>query len=176
MAEAATLAERAAAAAPIVGRPLFAALTALPRPTEPLERLWHAATLLREHRGDGHVAASITAGLDGLDAHVTFAATGAIGRERLQGARGWTDDEWDAAVAGLAARGWLDVDGALTAIGVAGRQEVEDRTDELAAAPWAELGGADTARLHELLLPLARAVAASGAIPFPNPIGVPRID
>ncbi|CAN5626755.1 hypothetical protein BH10ACT1_BH10ACT1_19520 [soil metagenome] len=174
VAEAAELAESAVAACPTVGRPLFAALTALDPPPDPLDRLWHAATLLREHRGDGHVVASVAAGLSGLDAHVTFAATGAVPRDRLQGARGWTDDEWAASEAGLVQRGWIDAEGVLTGAGRAGRQAIEDLTDDLAAAPWAALGADATARLHALLLPLARAIAASGAIPFPNPIGVPE--
>ncbi|QXC59515.1 hypothetical protein KSP35_14080 [Aquihabitans sp. G128] len=173
VAEAAELAEQAVAACSVEGRALFAALTAVDRPADPLGRLWHAATLLREHRGDGHVAASVAAGLSGLDAHVTFAATDAVPRERLQGARGWTDDEWAAATAGLVERGWLDGEGALTAAGRAGRQEVEDRTGALAAAPWRSLGVEATERLHAGLLPLAQAIVASGAIPFPNPIGVP---
>ncbi len=170
--EAAGLAERAVDACPLVGRPLFAALLALDRPADPLGRLWHAATLLREHRGDGHVVASVAAGLDGLDAHVTFSATGAVPRERLQAARGWTDEEWDAAERGLEARGWL-ADGALTEVGRAGRQQVEDLTDALAASPWAALGPVATDRLHDLVSPLAATIAASGAIPYPNPIGVP---
>ncbi len=171
VAEAATLAEQAVDACALVGRPLFAALLALDRPTDPLDRLWHAATLLREHRGDGHVVASVAAGLDGLDAHITFAASGAVPRERLQPARGWTDEEWDAAAAGLARRGWL-ADGALTDAGRAGRQAIEDLTDDLAADPWEALGPRATGRLHELVLPLARAIVAAGAIPLPNPIGM----
>ncbi len=170
--EMADLAEHALTAAAVVGRPLFAALTGVDRPTDPLGRLWHAATLLREHRGDGHVVASVAAGLDGLDAHVSFAATGAVPRERLQSARGWTDEEWDAAERGLESRGWL-ADGLLTEVGRAGRQAVEDRTDALAAAPYAALGQDGCNRLHELLAPLAAAIAASGAVPYPNPIGVP---
>lgn len=172
--EAADLAEAAANAARAsnAGRPLFAALSALPRPADPLARLWHAATLLREHRGDGHVAASVAAGLDGLGAHVTFVATGAVPRTRLQGARGWTDEEWDDAEARLTSTGWLR-DGALTEDGARRRAEVEATTDELASAPWAVLGAEAADRLGHLLDPLARAVVASGAVPFPNPIGVP---
>lgn len=174
VAEAADLAEAAAAAArsSSAGRPLFAALSALPRPTEPLARLWHAATLLREHRGDGHVVASVAAGLDGLGAHVTFAATGAVPRARLQGARGWTDEEWEVAESRLAADGWL-LDGRLTELGTQRRSDVEATTDWLAASPWATLGPEATMRLAELLRPLARQVADTGAVPFPNPIGVP---
>ena len=170
--EAADLAEQAVDACPVVGRALFGALSALDRPTDPLGRLWHAATLLREHRGDGHVIASVAAGVGGLDAHVTFAATGAVPRERLQAARGWTDDEWDAAECGLEERGWLSA-GTLTGEGRDGRQRIEDLTDALAAAPWAELGQATSARLHDLLLPLALAIVDTGTIPYPNPIGVP---
>ena len=172
LAEAADLAERAVDACAVAGRPLFAALSALDRPEDPLGRLWHAATLLREHRGDGHVVANVAAGLDGLQANATFVATGAVPRERLQAARGWTDEEWNVAEARLTVRGWLEA-GSLTTAGRAGRQQIEDLTDELAAAPWAELGPEVTARLHELVLPLARRIVDGGGIPFPNPIGVP---
>ena len=172
--EAADLLEAAATAARTssAGRPLFAALSALPAPTGSLERLWHAATLLREHRGDGHVVASVAAGLDGLAAHVTFAATGAVPRARLQGARGWTDEEWSAAEERLTASGWLH-DGRLTDEGARRRAEVEAATDRLAAEPWVALGPDAVHRLLDLLGPLAAQVVASGAVPFPNPIGVP---
>lgn len=172
LAEAVDLAEQAVDACEVAGRPLFAALTALERPEDLLGRLWHAATLLREHRGDGHVVANVAAGLDGLQANITFVATGAVPRDRLQAARGWTDDEWHAAEARLTERGWM-VAGSLTTTGRAGRQQVEDLTDELAASPWAELGPDDTTRLHELVMPLARRIVDGGGIPFPNPIGVP---
>lgn len=176
VAEAADLAEAAATAARATsaGRPLFAALTALPAPAEPLARLWHAATLLREHRGDGHVAASVAAGLDGLSAHVSFAATGAVPRERLQGARGWTDDEWDAAETRLTDVGWLD-GGTLTEEGSRRRQAVEDGTDALSSGPWLALGRDASDRLASLLGPLALRIAETGAVPYPNPIGVPTL-
>lgn len=171
--EAAELAEAAVDACPLGGRPLFAALLALDRPEDPLGRLWHAATLLREHRGDGHVVACVANGLSGLDAHLTLVASGAIAQSRLQPARGWTDDEWDAAADGLRLRGWLDADGAITDVGRAGRRATEALTDDLAAEPWLALGSEATTRLHDLAFPLARRIAASGALPFPNPIGVP---
>lgn len=170
--EAADLAERAVADCPVGGRPLFGALLALAPPTDPLGRLWHAATLLREHRGDGHVVATVAGGLDGLDAHVTLAATGAVPRTSLQAARGWTDEEWGEAETALGARGWL-ADGALTEVGRTRRRQIEDLTDELAAAPWATLGRDATTRLHEVLAPMAEAIVGGGAVPYPNPIGVP---
>ncbi|MGH8994401.1 MAG: SCO6745 family protein, partial [Acidimicrobiia bacterium] len=105
--EAATLAREAAEAPAMAGRPLYGALRSLAWPAEPHLALWHAATLLREHRGDGHVAALTAAGLDGCEAHVTVAATGAVPRPTLQDNRKWSDDEWAAAEERLRARGWL---------------------------------------------------------------------
>ena len=172
-AEAAALAREAAEAPAMAGRPLFAALRALPWPDEPHLALWHACTLLREHRGDGHVASLTAAGLDGCEAHVTVTATGAVPRETLQDNRKWTDEDWSAAEERLAARGWLDAGGALTDAGRARRAEVEARTDELAEEPWRALGPERTERLLELLAPMARAINEAGGVPVPNPVGVP---
>jgi hypothetical protein len=163
------------------GRVLAAANIALPVPAEPLARLWHAATLLREHRGDGHVAALVAAGLDGAEALLLRIGTeqagtsdhvgASWGRAQLQPARGWTDAEWDAAAARLTGRGLLDQAGAATPSGVALHREVEHATDRAAARPWAHLGEGRTAELAALLMPVARACAQD--MPFPNPVGVP---
>lgn len=175
VAAAADLAARAAAGCTFGGRPLAAAWAADPCPTQPLLALWHSLTVLREHRGDGHVIANVLAGIDGLEAHVMQAASGGAPRDWLQRARGWTDDDWDVATDRLAARGWLDGDG-LTAEGAQARADVEHVTDALAAEPWEHLGAAATDELLARLAPLADAVATSGDLPFPNPIGVPRPD
>ncbi|MEW6474927.1 MAG: hypothetical protein AB1679_21965 [Actinomycetota bacterium] len=172
-AEAAELAREATESTPLAGRPLFAALRSLPWPDEPHLALWHACTMLREHRGDGHVAALTAAGLDGCEAHVTVTATGAVPRETLQSNRKWSDEEWAAAEERLRARGWLDASGTLTDAGRAGRAEVEARTDEAAEVPWRALGPERTERLLELLTPMARAINAAGGVPVPNPVGVP---
>jgi hypothetical protein len=163
------------------GRPLAAANIALPVPEEPLARLWHAATLLREHRGDGHVAALVAADLDGAEALLLRigteqAAPGAHvaaswGREQMQPARGWTDAEWDAAAARLADRGLLDRAAVATPAGVALHREIEHATDRAAARPWARFGAQRTAELAALLAPVSRACARD--MPFPNPVGVP---
>lgn len=171
--EAADLARRAAEGCDPAGRPLFAGHSSLEWPGEPHLALWHAATLLREFRGDGHVAALVAEGLDGCEAHVTLAATGAVPRATLQPNRGWSDDDWAAAEARLAARGWLDAAGALTDAGWAGRRAVEDRTDRLALAPWERLGEAACARLHDLASSLSRLVVERGGVPLPNPMGAP---
>src|SRR5687768_12873827 len=172
-AEAAVLAREAAEAPALAGRPLFGALRSLPWPDEPHLALWHACTVLREHRGDGHVAALTAAGLDGCEAHVTVTATGAVPKETLQSNRKWSDEEWAAAEERLKARGWLDSGGNLTEAGRAGRAEVEARTDALAEEPWTALGPERTERLLELLTPMARAINSAGGVPVPNPVGVP---
>jgi hypothetical protein len=163
---------RAADGLDCAGRVLAAANAALPVPgdREPAARLWHAATLLREHRGDGHLAALVAAGIDGCEALVLRCGADLV-REQLQPVRGWTDEEWDQAAARLAGRGWLAEDGQLTPEGAAARQAVEDATDRAAARPWARLGAAATEELAGLLAPIAQACAAE--LPYPNPVGVP---
>ena len=174
-AEAAALAREAAEAPALAGRPLFGALRSLPWPEEPHLALWHACTLLREHRGDGHVAALTAAGVDGCEAHVTIVAAGHVPRETLQVNRKWSDDDWAAAEDRLRSRGWLDDAGALTEAGRAGRAEIEDRTDALAEEPWTALGPERTGRLLSLLAPMARAINDAGGVPVPNPVGVPAV-
>jgi hypothetical protein len=173
LAEAAELARVATEACDVAGRPLFAGHAALPWPDEPHMILWHAATLLREYRGDGHVAALLAEGLDGCEAHVTLAAAGGAPREALQPHRGWSDAEWAAAEERLTRRGWLDAAGALTEAGRAGRQAVEERTDALAAPPWDHLGVERSAGLRAICWPLSDAIVRQGGIPIPNPIGLP---
>lgn len=134
IAEAADLAARAArsTAQHPDGRPLFAAHLSLPWPERPVERLWHAQMLLREFRGDGHIAVLVTEGISGIEALVLHAATGAVSREGLQGTRAWDDSAWEAAQAGLAQRGLVDGTGAFTDAGRALREHIEttasDRT------------------------------------------------
>lgn len=168
--EAAVLARAAAEGADLAGRALGAANADLPWPDEPLDVLWHATTILREHRGDGHVAALLAAGVDGCESLVLRGAMD-LRRDFLQPARGWTDEEWQATADRLAARGWLDADGRITGAGRAVHDEVERVTDALAAGPWRVLGDEGTERLAALLAPMTRAVFTD--LPYPNPIGVP---
>jgi hypothetical protein len=135
-----------------------------------LGRLWQAATLLREHRGDGHFAALAAADIDGCEA-VALRCCLDLRREDVQPVRGWTDEQWDGALARLADRGWAGADGRLTSAGRAAHDAVEDATDRAAARPWTRLGAGATAELAATLTPLAKACAA--ALPYPSPIGVP---
>jgi hypothetical protein len=161
MAEAAELACAAAAMCSSPGRALYAAHAALAWPDEPHLVLWHAITLLREFRGDGHIAALVAEGLDPVEALVTHGATSTFPPGVLQSSRGWSDQDWAAAQDRLHARGWF-ADGALTAAGNEGRARIERTTDELAMAPWQALGDADSTRLRTLVRPWSRAVADSG--------------
>jgi hypothetical protein len=171
LAEAAELARMAAESGDVAGRPLFAAHSALDWPVEPHLALWHAATLLREFRGDGHVAALLAEGVDGCEAHLTLVGMGRIPRETIQPHRGWSDEEWIAAAARLRRRGWLDDTGLLTEQGRIGRQTIEDRTDQLAMRPWDALGQERCERLRALVWPLSDAIVREGGIPIPNPTG-----
>ncbi|MGZ4693011.1 MAG: SCO6745 family protein [Acidimicrobiales bacterium] len=166
VAEAADLARTATEACTAEGRPLYAGHRSLPWPDPPHLVLWHALSLLREHRGDGHIAAMVVEGVDGCEALVIHGATGEVPAAVLQASRARTDDEWAAAEARLRDRGWLDADGALTEAGRAHRQWVEDRTDQLALAPWQHLGLDGCNRLRELVRPLSKAIVASGTLGF----------
>ncbi len=152
------------------GRVLASADIALPVPGEGLARLWQAATVLREHRGDGHFAALAAADLDGCEAVVLRCCLD-LRREDLQPVRGWTDEAWEEALSRLAARGWVGADGELTSAGRQAHQAVENATDWAAARPWARLGPETAAQISTALTPLAQACAS--ALPYPSPVGVP---
>ena len=163
--EAAELARAATVDLPLEGRPLFAGHAGLDWPTEPHLVLWHASTLLREFRGDGHVAALINAGLSGVDALVTHHATGrGFTEAAAKATRGWSDDEWAASVDSLTERGLL-AGGDLTPAGVAVREQVEDATDRADQAALRTLGDERTARVIELGKALSARAAAAGAFP-----------
>ncbi|HZE50961.1 MAG TPA: hypothetical protein VE074_15425 [Jatrophihabitantaceae bacterium] len=153
------------------GRPLGAANSDLPRRDDPYERLWQAAATLREHRGDGHVAALVAFGLDGLPILVLRGALD-IGRDYLQPARGWTDEEWDAAAVELTDAGLLDRTGAVTDAARARIAEAERATDQAAAGAWASLATDEIILIAKALAPIARACAAE--LPERTPIGVFR--
>jgi hypothetical protein len=155
------------------GRMLAAANGALEPPDDGLAALWQLVTTLREHRGDGHLAALICAGLSGLEAHLTLVGTGTIPREVLQSARGFDDAEWGAGQHRLVERGLLGDDGTLTDEGAALRREVEGATDRAALEPWARLGDAGCDELAGLLSPVSRAIAGAGVVPVLNPMGLP---
>ncbi|WP_461031045.1 SCO6745 family protein, partial [Streptomyces sparsus] len=166
LAEAAELALRATEACERGARPLYSAHADQPVPEEPHLKLWHAATLLREHRGDSHVAVLLGAGLTGLEAQVSHTATGkGMSRRWVLGSRGFTAEDWDLAVERLRERELLDAEGELTEDGVALRREIEHETDRLDRAPYLHLGAAGVERLTELGGLLTVAAMEAGAFP-----------
>ncbi|WP_434971476.1 SCO6745 family protein [Micromonospora peucetia] len=169
--EAAELLEAAAAEVEPAGRVLGAVNAALPRGEYPLARLWQAATTLREQRGDGHVASLVAADLDPVET-LAWRVTVGMSPLNLLG-RGWTEEQWAAARARLAERGWLTPDGEPTDEGRDRFQAIEDATDAAAARPWRKLGPERTERLRELLEPIA--LAGHTIIPEGNPIGLPAL-
>jgi hypothetical protein len=148
------------------GRPLYAGHADLDWPDVPHLVMWHAVSLLREYRGDGHTCALACAGLSGIEALVTHTATGkGFLTEFARTSRGWSQEEWDSAVSGLTARGLLDGEGALTTAGQALRAQVEEQTDRLAAPPWQFLGERSTEDVVRIGKATTRAVMAAGAFP-----------
>jgi hypothetical protein len=162
---AAELARRAAEAVgdDVAGRPLYAAHAALPWPDEPHLVLWHAQTLLREYRGDGHVAALLTAGLSGIEALVTHAATGAIPAESLRTTRAWSAHSWNEAIEGLRRKDWLTAapEPTLTEAGRLARERVEETTDKLGLLPYAALGAEGCRELQDIARPLTDPLIAT---------------
>jgi len=167
VARAATMLQRVAESVPFAdGRPLYAGHAELPWPDTPIVALWHAITLLREYRGDGHIAALVTSGLSGLEALITHTATGmGFDPKVVRGLRGWSRDEWDAATEKLISRGLLGGDGDLTPAGTALRSEIEDRTDELGFPPWRGLSASQADELVDFAGKLRAAVLAAGVYP-----------
>ncbi|GGR30736.1 hypothetical protein GCM10010219_39600 [Streptomyces netropsis] len=166
MAEAAELALRATEGCSRSARPLYSAHADLPVPDAPHLAYWHAATLLREHRGDGHLMALAAAGVGPVEAIVSHAASGkGMSEKWLLTTRGWSKEELAAGRERLRERGLLDADGKLTEAGVKHREDLEDETDRLDAGPYEHLGAAGVERLTELGTVFETAVVKAGAFP-----------
>lgn len=164
----ATELERVVDGLDFAGRALAGAHASISPPDDPLGRLWWAATVLREYRGDSHVAVLVTNELDGAMANALAVADGRAPANQRE-ARGWTEEEWAAAYTRLRARGWVGDDGLVTDVGRAARAEIEIQTDQACSSCFDD-------QLHQLavtsepaLVGLARAINSAGAVPFPNP-------
>lgn len=173
---AAELAGQAAKSAGVDGRSLFAANRALPWPDEPVASLWHACTLLREHRGDSHVAVLTAEGISGRESNVLHAAAGKVPREYIMRARDYDDDAWQLHQGRLAERGLLDESGALTVQGAELKEHIESVTDRLALSALDALDDDDVDTLFRALTPITRLVIAGGDIPAMTPMGLSRDD
>jgi len=181
LAETLPLLRRAAASCDAPGRVLAAAnrdlwpVVAADLGPDGLAEAWQATTTLREHRGDGHVAALVVHGLRGVEAHLLAAGTKGIDAALLRDNRGWSEAEWNAAAEGLALRGLLHEDGRATDAGRTCHAEVEALTDRLAEPASRDLSDGALEDLLGALATCAADIVASGLLPFPNPMGLPRL-
>lgn len=171
---AAELLAKAATSAPVDGRALYAANRSLPWPDAPVARLWHATTLLREHRGDGHVATLVSLGITGREANLLHCASGAVSEAFIKRSRKYDEDEWNSLRQNLFGRGLLAGDGTLSSAGAALKKRVEAGTDALALSGFEALSDSEVQTLFATLTPLTRIVVAAGDIPAVTPMGLRR--
>jgi len=160
-ARAAELLTKAATSAPIEGRPMYAALCATPIPEDVVARLFHAASLLREHRGDGHIAALMVEGVGRLEAHVLVALDMNLPANKFGRIHHLPAAQLDAVIDGMRDRGLIADDGWLSQHGRAVKQRVESLTDDLAAKPYEILEPSELAELMDALEPFAALLLAA---------------
>jgi hypothetical protein len=151
---------RAATSAPLEGRPMYAALRALPLPEQPLARLFHAASLLREHRGDGHVTALMAAGIGGLEAHVLLAVDLGMPARKFGRIHHLPSAQLTGLIDTMKALGLVEDEATFTPAGRQAKDRVEALTDELAAVPYDVLEPAEVDELAAALEPLAKRLVA----------------
>ena len=158
LAHAADLATRAGTSAPTEGRALYAGLRALEVPEEPVAKLWHAATLLREHRGDGHNAALVAHSIGGTEAHVLMALELGMRAEEFGRIHHLPKAQLASVVEGLRKRGLVDAAGEFTDAGREIKSRIEAMTDELAMPAYAVLSSEEVDELIATLTPISAAI------------------
>src|SRR5215813_1000769 len=164
LARAAELLAKASTSAPTEGRIMYAGLRTLPMPEEPVARLWHAANMLREHRGDGHIAALVSERIGGTEAHVLSAlASGIYPAESFGRIHHLPETRLAEVMDGLRDRGLLDASGRFTDAGRAAKTRIESLTDALAEAPYDELESLELDELIALLEPISKRLEAAGS-------------
>jgi hypothetical protein len=171
---AAELAGKAAREAPLEGRTLFAANRALPWPDDPLAALWHAATLLREQRGDTHVAVLAARGVSGRECNVLQVAAGKVPRDYMAVARDYDEATWRHHEEQLAERGLVGDDATLTTAGRELMDAIESTTDALSLSALDGLSDDEVETLFQALTPITRAVVAGGDLPALTPMNLRR--
>jgi hypothetical protein len=162
IAEARALIDPVVAGLTLAGRPLAAANAAVELPDDPLVALWQQITVVREWRGDVHIAVLVTNQIGPCECLVLQVGSGRFPLRLAQATRRWDETQWAGAVGSLAARGWADGDGTLTPAGLEERDRLEAETDRLCAPIWEPIGDTGAARLGELIAPIHTAVEAAG--------------
>lgn len=162
-ARATSLLRRAGQEASAEGHPLFAGLRSLEDPGEPMADLWRAADIVREHRGDSHTCAWVSAGVDAVEITVLTELWWRLPLNTYVRTRGWTDDQVAAAADRLRQRGLIEGE-AFTPEGEALRASIEEATDRQERVVVEALGD-DADELMGLLEPWSKAVLDSGGYP-----------
>ena len=152
---------KAATSAPVEGRPMYAALRALPVPDDVVARLFHAASLLREHRGDGHIAALMSEGVGGLEAHVLLALDMDMPAEKFGRIHHLPAAQIVDVIEGMRDRDLIGEDGWLSEQGRAVKERVESLTDDLAAKPYESLEPGERDELTATLEPITVTLLAA---------------
>ena len=143
---------------------MYAGLRTLPMPEEPVARLWHAANMLREHRGDGHIAALVSEQIGGTEAHVLSALDmGIYPAESFGRIHHLPKARLAEVMDGLRDRGLLDASGRFTDAGRATKGRIESLTDALAEAPYDGLEPLELDQLIALLGPISTRLVATGS-------------
>jgi hypothetical protein len=164
LARAAELLAKASTSAPTNGRVMYAGLRALPMPDEPVTRLWHAANMLREHRGDGHIVALVSEQVSGSESHVLSALDmGIYPAESFGRIHHLPKPYLTELMDGLRDRGLLDSSGRFTDAGRATKDRIESLTDSLAEAPYDSLEPHELDELMVSLEPIAERLEETGS-------------
>ena len=154
---------RAAEAMDTAGRPLFAGLAGMPWPADELGRLWHACAMLRELRGDSHLAACMAAGLTGLQANILTELQVGWPLHSYTATRGWPPEAMNLATISLRVRGLIG-DDALTGAGASLRADIEEATDRQ-LAPVRDAIGPDLPGILPLLQGWSQQIIEHGWFP-----------
>jgi hypothetical protein len=162
IAEARALIDPVVAGLSLAGKALAAANSAVPLPNDALLALWQQVTIVREWRGDVHIALLVANEIDPCECMVLQVGTGRFPLAITQATRMWNEQQWDEAIVGLHTRGWVTADGAMTESGTAAREHLEDETDRVCAPIWRPIGEAGAKRLTEILDPIHTAMSAAG--------------
>ena len=162
IAEARSLIDPVVAGLDVGGKPLAAGNVEVALPDDPLVALWQQLTVVREWRGDVHVAVLVNNEVGPCECLVMQVGTGRFPLRIAQATRRWNDTEWAAAVGTLAEHGWADSDGTMTPSGIAERDRLEAETDRLCTPIWEPIGDAGAARFAELIMPIHTAMDAAG--------------
>ena len=162
IAEARSLIDPVVAGLDVAGKPLAAGNVEVALPDDPLVALWQQLTVVREWRGDVHVAVLVNNEIGPCECLVLQVGTGRFPLRIAQATRRWNETEWAAAVGTLGEHGWAASDGTITASGMAERDRIETETDRLCAPIWEPIGDGGAARFADLIMPIHTAMDAAG--------------